>query len=124
MRQMERRIKSGALFVPIFIGGVFLFTWILQLLWNNVLTDVVNVKSIGFWQAMGVFALAKILFGFNSGWGGKRRRWKEGMQVRMNEKWEHMSPVERDRFREEWKQRCGSKRGEENRIDPEITGVE
>jgi hypothetical protein len=119
MKQMERRIKMGALFIPIFIGGVFLFTLFLQLLWNCIMPDIFGVKTIGYWQAMGVFALAKILFGFNSGWGGKRRRWNN----RMQDKWETMSPGDKEKFRDEWKRRCG-KWSDENKIDPEITGVE
>ena len=106
MKQMERRIKKGVLFVPIFIGGVFLFTWIIQLLWNNILPEVTGVKTISFFQAMGIFVLSKILFGFNSGWGGKHK-WRQGIE----EKLQHMTPEEKEKFKAEWKNRCGGRWG-------------
>ena len=39
------------------------FSFIVQWLWNSVLTNVLSVNTITFWQAFGVLILAKILFG-------------------------------------------------------------
>jgi len=103
MYGMERRVNRGAIFIPIFIGGVFLFTLIVMLLWNAVLPAVLGVKAISYWQAMGIFALSKVLFGFNSGWGGKRQQWKQKMEA----KWANMSPEDRENFKTEWRNRCG-----------------
>ena len=104
---MESRIKKGILFVPIFIGGVFLFTWLVMLLWNNILPEVTGVKAISFFQAMGILVLSKILFGFNKGWGGRSRHyeWKN----RMAEKLKGMTPEEREKFKAEWRNRCRSR---------------
>lgn len=33
-----------------------------QLLWNNVLVEVINVNPITFWQALGIYLLAMLLF--------------------------------------------------------------
>ena len=68
MNQLERRIKKGVLFVPIFIGGLFLFTLFVMLLWNAVLPAVIPaIKVISYWQAMGILVLSKMLFGFGGG---------------------------------------------------------
>lgn len=52
------------------------FGVIIQWLWNATLADVFGLPSIGFWQAVGIFILAKLLFGFGGGSGpastGKR----------------------------------------------------
>jgi hypothetical protein len=32
-------------------------------LWNGVLTEVVGVKTVTYWQALGILVLARILFG-------------------------------------------------------------
>jgi hypothetical protein len=110
MKQMERRIKKGVLFVPIFIGGIFLFTWLIMLLWNGILPGVITgVKSISFFQAMGILVLSKILFGFNSGWGGGSRYQRRKQQ--MEEKLQHMTPEEREQFKAEWRNRCGGRWG-------------
>ena len=121
MKKMERRIKLGILFVPIFIGGVFLFTWALMLLWNAVLPAAVPaIKAISFWQAMGIFALSKILFGFNGGWDGNRRRGK----LRMEEKWNNMTPEEREQFKNDWRSRCGGRWRMGSKRDSADTAVE
>ncbi len=106
MNTRKHKIKKGVLFVPIFIGGVFLFTWLVMLLWNAILPAVTGVKSISFFQAMGILALSKILFGFNKGWGSSRQyQWKH----RMEEKLKDMTPEEREKFKAEWRNRCGSR---------------
>lgn len=116
MNKMKQRIKWVILFIPIFIGGFFLFSGLLMLLWNAVLPAAVPaIKAIGFWQAMGIFALSKILFGFNKGWGGRRGQWKQRMQEKwgtmkeMEQKWNNMTPEERELFKAEWKNRCGGR---------------
>lgn len=106
MNKMKHKIKKGILFVPIFIGGIFLFTWLVMLLWNAILPAVTGVKAISFFQAMGILVLSKILFGFNKGWGGSRHyQWKH----RMEEKLKDMTPEEREKFKAEWRNRCGGR---------------
>ena len=106
MNMMKHRSNRWILFVPLAIGGFFLFGLVLMLLWNAVLPAAVPaIKAISYWQAMGIFALSKILFGFNRGWGGRRYQWKQ----RMEQKWNNMTPEKREQFKDEWKHRCGSR---------------
>lgn len=100
---MRRRFRAK-IPVIIFFCLVFLtaFGYIVMLLWNAILPDVLNAKPINFWQSLGLLALAKILFGGFGGWRGKRH-WREGMHM----KWQSMTPEEREKFKEEWKTRCG-----------------
>ncbi len=115
MNKMKHRINRGILFVPLFIGGVFLFGLLLMLLWNAVLPAAVPaIKAINYWQAMGIFVLSKILFGFNRGWGGRRHQWKQ----RMDQKWNNMTPEEREKFNTEWKNRCGGRWGRRQEETP------
>lgn len=117
---MEHRIKKGVLFIPIFIGGIFLFTWLVMLLWNAVLPVVTGVKAISFFQAMGILVLSKILFGFNSGWGGRHYQWKQ----RMEEKLHNMTPEEREKLKSEWKTRCGGRWGRFGKTDTHTSAAE
>ena len=75
-------------------------------LWNAILPQVLGVKTISFVQALGILILSKILFGGFRGGGGwaahKRGRWME-----MQEKMAAMTPEEREKFKSEWKSRCG-----------------
>ena len=93
---------------------VFVFAFIVGLsfavmaIWNNVLVPVLHVNVIGFWQALGIFGLAKILFGGFPGGGrfGGRRHWGQHIENNMKQKWMNMSPEEREKFKERWKGRC------------------
>ena len=102
--------KKLALFLLCFAAAVLLFGGIVMGLWNAILPAVLGVKAITFWQALGILILSKILFG---GFGGKRwgRGGMRGQEWRhkMKEKWENMSPEEREKFKAEWKNRCGGR---------------
>jgi Ca2+/H+ antiporter, TMEM165/GDT1 family len=71
------------------------------LLWNHVLVQVVGVQSISYWQALGLFVLAKILFG---GWPGGHG-WRERM---MAKRWASLDPEQREHLREEMRRRFGN----------------
>ena len=98
MSVMRRRSKAGKGFVILVCVAAFisLFSFIVMKLWNAILPDVLHVATINFWQAMGILVLSKILFGGFGGWGHKKHEWKK----RMQDKWQHMTPEERDRFKE------------------------
>jgi Ca2+/H+ antiporter, TMEM165/GDT1 family len=97
------------LFASIFLAG---FSFIIMSLWNNVLVSVVSVHAISFWQALGIFALCKILFGGfpagRFGWKNAGNRWGRDMHG-MREKWMSMSDEEREKFKQDWKTRCGGR---------------
>jgi len=62
-------------------------------LWNALLPAILGVKAIGFWQALGILALSRILFGglgFRPGMFGAHRR--------MHERWMNMTPEQREAF--------------------------
>src|SRR5687768_15155668 len=90
-----RRITRFLLFIPIAIAGFALFIWVVMLLWNGVLTEATGVRTITFWQAAGIFVLSKILFGFNMGSGGRKR------------KTSHLTPEEKEQFKAKVKERYG-----------------
>jgi len=73
-------------------------------LWNVLMPPIFGFHAIGFWQALGLLVLAKILFGgFHRHSHGGRGYWKRAMR----ERWEHMTPEERERFRQAMHERCG-----------------
>jgi Ca2+/H+ antiporter, TMEM165/GDT1 family len=78
-------------------------SFIIVALWNGILVNVVHVATINFWQALGLFALSRILFGGfpgKPGWAGRgRHRDWHGMR----EKWMNMTPEERKNFRQDWR---------------------
>jgi hypothetical protein len=92
---------------PLVIGGFLLFVAIggavVQQLWNWLLPPLFGWRQITFWQALGMLALCRILFGGFGLHGSDRSH----VRRRMAERWEHMTPEERERLRQGWRGRCG-----------------
>jgi len=99
--------KKWYLFAPLAILGIVLFTFIggeaVKLLWNWLTPALFGWHPISFWQAIGLLALCRILFGGFGRHGFSR----SAMRRRMTERWEHMTPEERERFRQGMRGRCG-----------------
>lgn len=105
-------IKKALMILLFGTAAVLLFGWIVMSLWNGILPVVITgVKTISFLQALGLLLLSKILFGGfgGGGWRGKARHKERWMQ--MQQKLAAMTPEERERFKSEWKNRCGGRWG-------------
>lgn len=101
----KKRGRRPRVFLFVLLGflAILLFGWIVMLLWNAVLPDLLNTKQITYWQAVGLLVLSKIIFGF--GHGGHHHH--QGPSDRLRQKFRNMSEEERKEFREAWRQRCG-----------------
>ncbi len=86
MHNHEFKHRKGLWFVfglPFMLVFLALASLILMLLWNGLVPAIFGLKAIGYWQALGLLVLARILFG-NLGRGprtyfSRRRqfeRWK------------------------------------------------
>jgi hypothetical protein len=103
MNKIKKRIAI-AFFAPFAFA---LFIWIggevVMHLWNWLLPSLFGWKEITFWQAIGLLALCRILFGGMSHRGGNR----SGFRRKMRDRWEGMTPEEREKFRQAYVSRCG-----------------
>ena len=99
----RNRALRFALFVPAVVAvGAFL-VWLVMVEWNGVVVPATGWHVLTFWQALGLLVLCKILFG---GFRGPGWRWHS--RRRMFERWEQMSPEEREKLREGMRShRCG-----------------
>ena len=92
---------------PLATLGMVLFAFIggelVKSLWNWLTPELFGWHPINFWQAIGLLALSRILFG-GLGWRGSGR---SHIRRRMAERWEHMTPEERERLRQGMRGRCG-----------------
>jgi len=104
---MRPRLKRMIWIVPAAIAGIALFIAvggeIVMYLWNWLLPPLFGWRLLTFWQAVGMLALCRILFGGVSGRG--MRRSYSGR--RMAENWRNMTPEEREKFRQGLRGRCG-----------------
>lgn len=109
------RLTRLMIIAPLAILGMVIFTFIggevVMLLWNWLAPALFGLREVTFWQAIGLLALCRILFGgFGLGGGGhrnSRRRMEGRIRERMTERWEQMTPEERERFRQGLHDRSG-----------------
>jgi hypothetical protein len=92
MRTLNKRKRF--LIAPIFLAALAGFGLITMLLWNNILPQLFHLPQISFWQAVGLLILSRLLFGFPAHWSGLHNH----RMGHLREKWEHMSPQEREEF--------------------------
>lgn len=95
------RMLKFALFAVLFVT---VFSFVVMRLWNWLVPPVFGWHVITFWQAVGLLVLSKILFGGFHGRPGRNMYWRR----RMTERWEKMTPEEREQFRQGMRGRCGS----------------
>jgi len=104
---MNSRLKKLILIAPLAILGLLLFIalggGIVKQLWNWLLPPLFGWRQITFWQALGMLALCRILFGGLGMHGSGRSRFRR----RMQERCEQMTPEERERFRQGIRGRFG-----------------
>jgi len=112
IRQLSFTMKNQScrkfrFFIPLIVlGFVALFSLAVYGLWNAILPDLLSVKTITYWQALGLLVLARILFG---GFPGRRGGpfgppWRRHM---MMERWQSLTPEQREAMREEMRRRFG-----------------
>ncbi len=96
--------KRWIFLVPAAIAAMLLFAAlggvVVQQLWNWLLPPIFNWPAISFWQGLGLLALCRILFGGFGCHGSHRpgfRRHKHGSPA---DRWDAMTPDERERFRQ------------------------
>jgi predicted membrane chloride channel (bestrophin family) len=83
--------------------AVAVFSLVIMRLWNWLMPALFGLHIITYWQALGVLVLSKILFGGFRGRPHFGGRWRH----RMMERWEQMTPEEREKFRQGMRGRCG-----------------
>jgi hypothetical protein len=109
-------IKKGLMILFFGIIAVIVFGFVVMGLWNALLPAVLGVKTITFVQALGILLLSKILFG-GFGGGGKGWQGSAAWKEKMKQRWDKMTPEERETFKAEWKNRCGGRWGSLNKKD-------
>ena len=102
-----RRFLRMLMFAPLAVLFVALFGLVVMSLWNWLMPALFGWKLIGFWQALGMVLLSKILFGGFHGPAGRGMHWRRRMMGRMVDRWERMTPEERERFRQGVRRHCG-----------------
>ena len=85
------------LFMPLIPVAFVAFGFITMYLWNGLMPVIFHLPEITFWQTIGLMILSRLILG---GFGGHGRGHGHRCRRDMHEKWENMTPEDREKFRE------------------------
>jgi hypothetical protein len=96
--------KKGIFFFFILIG-VLALGGLVMFLWNAILPHIFALPMISYWQALGLFVLSRILFG---GFHFRKPQHSKPpfAKAAFREKFMNMTEEERQKFKQQWKERC------------------
>ena len=108
MSHHQKRVVKVLRIIGMTIVGImaavlfgFLFALFIKLLWNWLMPALFNLKEITYWQAFGIFILAKLLFG---GFAHHPRGHNDHFHKKIDDKWHRFIGVD-----EEWQPRGSHK---------------
>jgi hypothetical protein len=110
-QRRQRRPVRFAFFLLLLLAAAAAAGWLVMALWNAVLVQALGANPLGYWQALGLLLLCRVLFG---NWGPRRMGPPVGMRGPdapdgpgvLRDKWASMSPEQRTRWAAHWKSRC------------------
>ena len=107
-------MEKKMIFMPfLFAAMIIAMGYVVMLLWNWLMPGIFELRIISFWEAVGLVALPKILFG---GFHGKHKccggnhggkgQWKH----KFKSKWHHMSEEEKSKWESKFGHYCQPKK--------------
>lgn len=79
-----KRVLVIAGWIAMIAGGLALISFVAMLLWNRVMAGVLGLPALGFWDAVCLFILAKLIFSGRPGAFMGKMRMRRLMRERMD----------------------------------------
>jgi hypothetical protein len=100
---MKRKAGKAVAFVLFMLVIIPLTGYVTMHLWNWLMPHLFSLPLITFWESLGLILLGKILF-------GGIRGWRPGSRMRGNwiNKWDQLTPEEREKFAHAMRRKCGT----------------
>lgn len=92
----------GGLALAVVVG--LLLGFLVKFLWNVTLAELFEFPRITFWQAFGLFVLAKLFFGFGGGGGASDQRKKKKARSPRVEPESRADMMDDESFRRFWEE--------------------
>src|SRR5260370_6299705 len=102
-KMIQNRVSRAVKILMMVLIASALFGFVVMSLWNWLMPALFGWRSISVWQALGLLLLTKVLFGGLRGGRSHGRHWRRGMR----ERWERMTPEQREKMRERLQACCG-----------------
>lgn len=93
------KIAGIAIGIPLLLIAL---GFIVMFLWNSTIAAIFDLPTIGYWQAVGLFLLAKMFFGFGGGSSNSNSRSRK-IKKRVDKGLKEVDFVKDEEFREFWK---------------------
>lgn len=97
----RRWVWKCVAFAGLVIVALAVLSWVVMLLWNALLPGLFGAPPLRYPQAAGLLVLSRILL------GGLRGHYGPWRHHRWRERWESLTPEERERLREKYARHCG-----------------
>jgi hypothetical protein len=100
VRVRGRWVLKGLAVAGLAIVALAFLSWVVMLLWNALLPGLFGTPPLRYLQAAGLLVLSRILLGGLRGHHGpwRHRGW--------HNRWESLTPEERERLREKYARHC------------------
>ena len=99
----RHRILRGLKILVIASLATTVFGFVVMWLWNWLMPAIFGLHAVSYWQALGLLVLSKLFFGGGARAAGFAMNWRH----RMMDRWEQMTPEEREKFRAGMRRGCG-----------------
>jgi hypothetical protein len=99
-RRWGRWVWKGLAFTAFVVIGLAVLSWVVMLLWNALLPSLFGAPPLRYLQAAGLLVLSRLLLG---GLRGHRGPWRHRG---WHERWESLTPEERERLRDKFSRHC------------------
>jgi hypothetical protein len=84
---IAKKIATGITLFIVFVLFIFLGGFVVQLLWNWLVPDILQLRRITFWEALGLLTLSRILFGGFGRGSSSRSDWRQRRGGRPPREW-------------------------------------
>lgn len=104
-----RKAQKIGLWTVVGLAGAVVFGMVfgllIQFLWNATLAEMFGFPTLSFWQAIGLFILAKLFFGFGAGTNSSaQKRKKESNDKRLTVESEDVPELADEPFKKYWQE--------------------
>jgi hypothetical protein len=100
VRGRGRWVLKGLAFAGFALAALAALSAVVMLLWNALLPGLFGAPPLRYLQAAGLLVLSRVLVG---GWRGRHGGWRHHA---WRERWESLTPQERERLREKYARHC------------------
>ncbi len=110
-KMFSKRSRPARLMIFILFASAALLALggVVMLLWNAILPSLLHVNLIGYWQAVGLLLLCKILFSSFGPRSNKSQRSFGRPPEHIREKFMNMNAEEKEALKEKWQKRCAER---------------